>query len=161
MDATQRGMASATQAGPTERWLDLRFGLAALAGALVVGVVIGIPTDLLPNPYFTRMIAAEPVNYGWWIATSVLVGPLLATYLLPGRERFGSISIGSGVLGTLAAGCPVCNKLVVALLGVSGALEYFAPLQPILGAAGVVGAAAALYVRLSSAKRACQLAPAG
>lgn len=31
-----------------------------------------------------------------------------------------------------AEGCPICNKLVVSLIGVSGALSYWAPLQPVL-----------------------------
>ena len=32
-----------------------------------------------------------------------------------------------------AISCPVCNKLVVLALGTSGALTYFAPIQPLLG----------------------------
>jgi hypothetical protein len=34
----------------------------------------------------------------------------------------------------LAIGCPVCNKIALVLLGTSGALTIFAPLQPIIGA---------------------------
>lgn len=50
-----------------------------------------------------------------------------------------------GGVGTyLAVGCPICNKLVVALLGTSGALTYFAPIQPLLG----VGAVALLVFAL-------------
>lgn len=37
----------------------------------------------------------------------------------------------------LAIGCPICNELVVAALGVSGALTVFAPIQPLIGAASV------------------------
>jgi len=41
--------------------------------------------------------------------------------------------VGASVLATFAIGCPICNKLVVALLGVSGALTCWAPLQPLIG----------------------------
>jgi hypothetical protein len=34
----------------------------------------------------------------------------------------------------LAIGCPVCNKVALLLLGTSGALSVWAPIQPILGA---------------------------
>ena len=37
------------------------------------------------------------------------------------------------MLSVFAVGCPACNKLVVFALGASGALTYFAPLQPVLG----------------------------
>lgn len=159
MTASQAESTPTVLTDQSGRWLDLRFGLAALAAGAAVAVVIGIPTDLLANPWFVRMIPAEPINYVWWIGTSALVGPLIATYLLPGRERFGSLTAGSGVLGLLAAGCPICNKVVVALLGVSGALDYFAPIQPVLGALGLLSAGAALYVRLNGARQACRVAP--
>jgi len=48
------------------------------------------------------------------------------------------------VLGLLAVGCPVCNKLVVVLLGVSGALALFAPIQPFLALGGLALLALAL-----------------
>lgn len=38
------------------------------------------------------------------------------------RSGLGSAS-GSSLVAALAVGCPVCNKLVVAALGVSGALN--------------------------------------
>lgn len=37
----------------------------------------------------------------------------------------------------LAIGCPVCNKLALLLLGTSGALSIWAPIQPVLGAASL------------------------
>jgi hypothetical protein len=40
-------------------------------------------------------------------------------------------------LSWLAIGCPVCNKLVVLAVGASGALSYFAPMQPWLAAVSI------------------------
>lgn len=145
------------EGGPALR----RYLLASLGAIVLTALMLGIPTDLVPNPWFTRMIEAEPLNYFFWIATSILGGALLATYMLPGgAARSGSARTtgavwGGGTLGLLAVGCPICNKLVVTLLGVSGALNYFAPLQPILGAVAVLLAASALVVRLRGAGGSC------
>lgn len=55
----------------------------------------------------------------------------------------------AGLLGFFAVGCPVCNKLVVVALGTTGALQWFAPLQPVLAVASVVALAVALRARLA------------
>ena len=44
----------------------------------------------------------------------------------------------AGAVTYLAVGCPVCNKVVLVALGTSGALSWFAPVQPLLGLAAVV-----------------------
>jgi hypothetical protein len=50
--------------------------------------------------------------------------------------------------------CPTCNLLVMTTLGMSGALSIFAPLQPFIGAAGIVVLAATLrrILRLAAAQ---------
>jgi hypothetical protein len=45
----------------------------------------------------------------------------------------------------LAVGCPLCNKLVLAVLGSSGALAVWAPLQPVLALAALAIAARACW----------------
>src|SRR5581483_9968331 len=139
--------------------LLVRYWLVALAATVVTGLALGIPTDIVPNPWFTRMTPVESDQYVFWILTSVLTGALIGTYVLSRSlaKHMPSQAIGSGLLGVLAVGCPVCNKLVVLLLGVAGAFQYFAPIQPYLGAAGVILAATALAVRLRAWRRACAL----
>ncbi|MBS1895406.1 MAG: hypothetical protein JST59_29250 [Actinobacteria bacterium] len=141
--------------------LGWRFLLAALVGVASIALALGIPTDIIPNPWFVRMTPAGTSNYLFWVASSLFTGVLLATYALPRatRDRIAATTAGSGILGLLAVGCPVCNKLVVALLGVSGAFTYFAPIQPVLGALGVLLAAVALWIRLRGARRACAVPP--
>lgn len=56
--------------------------------------------------------------------------------------------MGGALLSVLAVGCPVCNKLVVLLLGVSGALSWFAPAQPLLAVLSVILLAFGLRRRL-------------
>ena len=140
-------------------WSPRRWATAAL-GALGSFVVIGVPTDVIPNPWFDR-----PVDVTWWsvpvlVITAVLGGLLLATYVRepdaghPRAEltdlddrpaRAGGIG---GLLAFFAVGCPVCNKLVVVAIGTSGALSWFAPLQPVLAVASMALLAVALRTRL-------------
>ena len=60
-------------------------------------------------------------------------------------SRLGMVG---GVLAWFAVGCPVCNKLALLALGYSGAITWFAPVQPLLAAAALVTTAAALLMRL-------------
>lgn len=145
-------------ADPMPARLGLRYGVAAGALTLLVGLALAIPTAIVPNPFFTRMTPVEPEQYVFWGATSLLTGALLATYLAPGLKRgLAGQSAGAGLLGVFAIGCPVCNKLMVALLGTSGALTYFAPLQPLLGAGAVALAGYGLWLRLRAlAANACE-----
>ena len=52
------------------------------------------------------------------------------------------------LLSFFAVGCPVCNKLVLLALGTSGAMSFFAPLQPILAVASIGLMAYAVRTRL-------------
>ncbi len=118
------------------------FVLGTAAGALVVGV----PTDIIDTPLFTRMTPVRWWDYPLWLSTSALTGALLATYSQ--RRSCTARTCGGTLLSVFAVGCPICNKIVVALLGLSGALTYFAPLQPLIGFAAVGLLAATLAQRL-------------
>lgn len=107
----------------------------AVALATMSGLALAIPTRLVPNDFFSRMTPTRPLDYVFWVASSVLLG-LTLSMRTPSRNVSGPVAGGLGTF--LAVGCPICNKVVVAMLGVSGALSYFAPLQPLLGTAALV-----------------------
>ncbi|MCB0999197.1 MAG: hypothetical protein KDB40_07870 [Acidimicrobiales bacterium] len=160
------------------RTFDRRRWLTAIGGTLGTALVLGLPTDVIPNPVFGR-----PVPVTWWsypvlAITSVLGGLLLATYVretslgpvasvsatppvaetaAPGAvdvleddrpARLGGIG---GALSFFAIGCPVCNKLVVVALGTVGARQWFEPFQPVLAVISIVVMAVALRSRLRNA----------
>ena len=131
-----------------------RFAAAAVAGTLGTAVVTGVPTELIANPWFTRMTPVRPLDVVFWVLLAPLTGLLIATYVA-GARRAGRDGAAAGTLTVFAIGCPVCNKLVVALAGTSGALTWFAPLQPVLGALAVGLAVWALRVRLGALRPAC------
>jgi hypothetical protein len=126
-----------------------RHWVAALIGAVATFLILGIPTDIVPNPVFGRAI--EPT---WWslpvlLATSLLSGLLLATYVnVKDFDRPARVGGVGGLLAYLAIGCPVCNKVVLVALGTTGAMNWFAPVQPYLGIFALVVLAYAVHKRL-------------
>ena len=134
---------------PPLRWL--RRAEAAVVGGVVSALLMGVPTDVVPNPWFTRMTPVRPLDYVLLAVTSVVLGLLAATYVGGGRAAGGGRGAAGGGLTGLAIGCPVCNKVVVALIGTSGAVSWFGPIQPLLGALGAALAAWALYLRVRPA----------
>jgi hypothetical protein len=138
--------------------------------------VVAVPTAMIANPVFGREIGTTAWAWPVLGVTAALSGLLFATYVREpdagadvdvadeataptgGREPGRAGAVG-GLLTFLAVGCPVCNKLALVALGYSGAIQWFAPVQPVLGAAGVVLLAWALVRRLA-AQDACPV-PAG
>ncbi len=96
------------------------------------------------------------------------MGVLVATFLtsprsaapVAGRDLGGSdLTLGS--LATFfAIGCPVCNKIVLLALGTSGALNVFAPIQPLIGVGSLVILAATVRWSLRRRAKGCAI-PAG
>ena len=133
------------------QWPPRRIGAAVVAG-VVFALAVGIPTGVVPTPMYTRMTPVQWWDYPVWAISSVLGGLVVATYIRrPGdrspRNGAGAAS-GGGLLAAFAVGCPVCNKLVVAALGVSGAMSIWAPIQPALGVVSILGLAWALRRRV-------------
>jgi hypothetical protein len=134
--------------------------LAAAGFSVAFALLIGVPTVLIPNPVFGREIPVQAWNYPAWIASSILAGMLAATYLRSARgvveptpddgtgdapSRWG---LAGGLLTWFAVGCPVCNKIALLALGYSGAITWFAPVQPYLATVALLLTAGALLMRL-------------
>jgi hypothetical protein len=52
---------------------------------------------------------------------------------------------------------PVCNKVVVLLLGLGGAITIFNPLRPFLGLASIVLLSVTLFLRVRVVRYGCRL----
>ena len=118
-------------------------------------VVIGVPTAVIANPWFTRMTPTRPQDYIFLGITVLLAAVLGATYTLPaGCSLQGGKLTAGGFLSFLAVGCPICNKVVVLLLGVSGALAYFEPFQPVLALGSLLLLGYAVFLRLRAVRAA-------
>ena len=124
--------------------------LAAGIGSIAAFLALGVPTAMIGNPFFSRMIPARDQDYVIWIVSSLLLGLVVGTFAISSVKGSGGKAMGSGVLTFLAVGCPICNKLALVVLGVSGALAYFEPVQLYLGIGSVVLLVWTLLLRAKS-----------
>lgn len=130
-DATARtdaDVAASTSPGTvTAPHRTFRLGWA-IAAAVLTALIIGLPTDIIPNPIFGREIPVRPWEAPVLAATAILTGMYFGLQR-PGSEKSAPAISGAG-LAMFAVACPVCNKIVLLALGTSGALGFWQPLQP-------------------------------
>ena len=138
--------------------------LSAIIATVIYALLIGLPTVLIPNPWFARDIETLWWNYPVWILTSIFAGMLTASYVRPQSEKLAEESDDlpaieeetrsakwgtfGGLMTFFAVGCPVCNKLALIALGYTGALTYFAPIQPFFAVIALIVTGIALLYRL-------------
>lgn len=147
--------------------LHRRFWLSATLYTLGVALVLGLPTRLIPNSFFIRMTPTGPRDYLIWGISSALMGALFALSSLYPVTSVGETlrhigsgdlrALAGGLLSLLSVGCPVCNKVVVLALGVTGAFTIFDPLRPFLGSAALLTLGLTLVLRLRALQQGCSL----
>ena len=123
-----------------------------LLSSPLIGIVGATYTAPMPAASARPIAFAQPLAFA-------SAGPLQAIEPVePGEERRSSTLGTLGSLGAfLAIGCPICNKLALMLLGTSGALSIWAPIQPVLGGLSLVllAVTAAWRIRLRIRGGAC------
>jgi hypothetical protein len=154
--------------------IDVRFKVIGLLGALLTLIAFGVLNAIIPTPFFERPIAPEPFAIATWIVSAPLIGFVLATYLSPPKpsldpatplalnttaasDQRSTLGVLGGFGTLLAIGCPICNKIALVLLGTSGALSVYAPLQPVIGGISIalLVATAVWRLRLRARGNAC------
>ena len=159
------GQIQISEPGQLWRWrtvlalFNLRSWVIAAAGGAATMALIAIPTSIIDNPFFIRMLPVRPQDYVIWILTGLLAGLIIGTYTLGTSSASGGKAVSGGLLSFLAVGCPICNKLILILLGTSGALTYFAPLQLYLGIASLALLGWALHLRVKTISIGCSMNP--
>ena len=147
-----------------------RFRFWSLSALYTAGslLLLGIPTRLIPTSLFSRVVPTGPQDYVIWIVSALLLGPLLSLmtlYPMPSqrvttgnRSLLGSgRAFAGGLLSFFSVGCPVCNKVVILLLGLGGAMTIFNPLRPFLGLASIVLLGVTLFLRVRVVRHGCRL----
>jgi hypothetical protein len=144
-------------------WVDAKFRVHVLLWTVLSALAYGLVAAIIPNPVFGRAIPPTDAAVTLWLLAAPLMGIIGATYSSPWAPATSPIILlgsdgtpsassapslqderatwlgGVASFGTfLAIGCPVCNKIALLLLGTSGALSVWAPIQPILGAVSLV-----------------------
>ena len=134
-------------------WSSRRW-IAAVMGSLITYLFIALTTALIPNPIFGRAVDVTSWAIEAAAITSVLSGLLFATYVKDRNFIEDDRTAKVGGIGTFlayfAVACPVCNKIVLLAVGTTGALQWFAPVQPYLAIAGIGILLYALRKRLTA-----------
>ncbi|QDQ99015.1 hypothetical protein FO059_14545 [Tomitella fengzijianii] len=127
--------------------------------AVATAVIVGVPTDIIANPWFSREIPVRWWEYPVLAATCLLTAAWFAIRMTRPQDTTGkSGAYGGAALALFAVGCPVCNKLVLLAVGTSGALGLWAPIQPYLAVVSLalLGAAVAYRWRRRDCGTTCQ-----
>ena len=111
--------------------------LIAVGSAVLSYLIFGAVTAVIKNPFFTRMTPVGALENFSLAITSLLVGFYIGLVYYGRAAKKDKVCNASattgGVFGFLTFGCPVCNRILVFLFGVTGVLTYFEPLRPSLG----------------------------
>lgn len=118
-----------------------------LGAAGLTALAVGIPSDVIETDWFTRMTPVRWWEYPVLVIIAALAGVWAAIPGRPARTRAQAGVLGSVTGALFAVACPVCNKIVIGLLGASGALTIWAPIQPALAVVSVAALAAAVVLR--------------
>ena len=136
----------------------------SLVYGAVAAVLIAVPSDLIDTRFFGRPIETKAIDYVILAVTALLIGLIFAIrpeadqQAVEAQER---TTVWGGFVSFLAVGCPVCNQAVVALVGTSGALSWWAPVQPVVGLFAVALLVYTLRKRLRTYDLAACSVPAG
>ncbi|MGO1166341.1 MAG: hypothetical protein ACTMHL_06970 [Janibacter sp.] len=151
--SAQPSLLDEVRAWPARRWW------VALGAAFLTVIVTAVPTAMIPTPVFSRDVPTTVWAWPVLVVTSLLAGLVAATYVARrDQDEGGGPGSSVGTVGAVttffAVGCPVCNTPVLLALGYSGALQYFAPVQPLLAATAIALLLWALVIRVRR-ERAC------
>ena len=140
----------------------LRFWGLSVLYTFGAALLIGIPTVLIPTIFFKRMTPTNSQDYVIWGISVILIGAVMALATLYPMANSSISSDGGGkraVVATLlsffSVGCPICNKLVVFLFGLSGAMTFFNPIRPFLGVASIILLGGTLLLRIRVLRYGC------
>jgi hypothetical protein len=126
---------------PPNPWSKAFRGVAV---AVVMFVALGTLAALWSNPLFMRM---TPVS-GFEIALLLLQSILAGVYVGLPSNQCGQRTAGFGaIIGFLGIACPVCNKVLVLLVGTTMLLEYFEPMRLYVALGGVALLAVAVWLK--------------
>lgn len=121
-------------------------------------LLYGIPTAIIPNPFFKRMTVTTRLDLSLLVLTAILLGSYLSLYFYSKKKsKVSNVAAATGgFTGVFAFSCPLCNVLLISLFGSSFLLTYFEPVRPLIGifTIGILGSA--IYFKTYSLNKKCR-----
>jgi hypothetical protein len=116
---------------------SLRIGAYWAAGFFVAS---GILTVLVPNMLFVRMTPISWFDYVIWPVSALLIGGFMALRhaVAKGAAACSTTAGTGGVAAFLGFSCPICNKVLVLLIGTGGVLTFVEPYRHVIGVVGLL-----------------------
>ncbi len=122
--------------------------LYGIISGIIVFLVLGIPTALLPTGLYDRMIQVIVFDYIFLFVVPVLFGIFISTYLKSRKTKKRTCAAAGGVIsGWLAVICPICTTFLVYIFGASVLLTYFDPIRPVFGVISIGLLGALIYLQ--------------
>ena len=144
MDMTLKAADTARKGRKPPPFLPLLKGVGTAAATFGL---LGTVAALWDNPLFVRMTPAGMPEIALLAAQSLLLGLYVA---LP-RPVCAPRGAGTGsVLAFLGIACPICNKLLLYVLGAEFLLGYFEPVRIYIAALGVAITAFAVWTKMAN-----------
>lgn len=128
-----------------------------IIASLILALLFGIPTALIPTKYYKRMIAATFFDYFFLAIIPVLSGIYVAVsyYKKQMHKQYTTaksdyLAAGGIFPAIFAISCPICSMLLVSAFGTAALMTYFDPYRPLLGMLAVLLLGAAIYIKARS-----------
>lgn len=111
--------------------------LIGIVAAIAIFFFFGIPTDVIENQKYIRMVPATFLDMLTLVITSLLFGTYIGLTMYIWFEKKGnpfSSSAAGGTVGSFVAiSCPTCIHILVSIFGAAFLLKYLDPLRPFIG----------------------------
>ncbi|PIN81890.1 hypothetical protein COV11_00860 [Candidatus Woesearchaeota archaeon CG10_big_fil_rev_8_21_14_0_10_30_7] len=132
--------------------LKKRYIVIGTVSGLGFFLLFGIITSIIPTSLFIRMTRVTLLDWFFLSLSSILIGTYVSVHLYKKKttKNCNMIATTGGIGSFFAFACPICNKLLVLLVGTTALMTYFEPYQPILGFASNGLLAGALYWRIKT-----------
>jgi uncharacterized membrane protein len=142
-------------------WTQRQWHVAAWAYVAAL-LLVGTVGETLPGVSSGRDTPVEWWNYVTLAMSPPLIALIVASFVGEARSRSGrrqATGAGvSGVLGTVAMACPLCNPLAIPLFGAAGVLSFLGPARGAVALLSTLLLFITLRMRVRTG-RTCRLAP--
>lgn len=123
---------------------NTKFLLIGVISFIIIFLIFGIPTDVISNKLYTRMVPSTKLDLFFLVAASLTLGIYigLSFYLRDKKKKQKNAAAYTGAVGSfLAISCPICIQFLVLIFGAAALMAYLEPLRPYIGflSIGLIG----------------------